>query len=69
MKKNNSDQLELPILSNIAYINNKNNLIDNDKSVESRKISNDVMAADADDIKVYSSISNAYFKAIAFQKG
>ncbi|HCI4291538.1 TPA: hypothetical protein NO539_004307 [Klebsiella pneumoniae] len=69
MKKNNGKQLELPILSEVSsgkfHANTKN-------GQQSAKLSacfnDDVKAADADDIKIYHSISNAYFRALSTQK-
>ena len=69
MKKNNRNQLELPILTEVstrAFQSSSRNSRQNVKS--SVCFSDNVKTADSEDIKIYHSISNAYFKALSTQK-
>lgn len=71
MKKNNESQLELPILAEISA-NTIESKKRNNVQVQIEKLSvyfsDDVKAADSDDIQIYQSISNAYFRLLSTQK-
>lgn len=71
MKKNNKSQLELPILAEISASTIKSKKKNNiQEQIEKLSVyfSDDVKAADSDDIQIYQSISNAYFRSISTQK-
>lgn len=70
MKKNNVDQLELPILTEINTVPFKGRTHASRKSSKlSSPFHDNVKAADSDDIKIYNSIINDYFRALSTQKG
>ena len=70
MKKNNKNQLELPILTEINAGAFQSSIKNSRQNVKLPACFNDddVKAADSDDIKIYHSISKAYFKALSTKK-
>lgn len=70
MKRNNDNQLELPILTDVSFVE-KNSQTKNSAAISNTDIKgldDNLRVAGKEDIEIYLSISNAYFKAISLQK-